>query len=269
MIRKLTEKDRESVMAFVGKEPALNLFLIGDIENFGFDNEFQEIWGEFDAADGRLKAVLLRYYGSFLPYAVGGFDVTGFADIVMRSERREMVSGPTHVAEMFRGALKFRKEKHMFFAELAATRRLDAGMAYYGESEIKHAAVDDVEAVCELMDQIEEFQTGADSRRDVLRRTLASGTGRTYMVKRDGKVIASASTSAENSMSAMVVGVATHPEHRGQGLATRLVTKLCADVLAEGRSLCLFYDNPSAGAIYKRIGFEDIGKWSMMYIDPA
>lgn len=27
--------------------------------------------------------------------------------------------------------------------------------------------------------------------------------------------------------------------------------------------LCLFYDNPAAGRIYKRIGFRDIGKWCM------
>jgi hypothetical protein len=28
--------------------------------------------------------------------------------------------------------------------------------------------------------------------------------------------------------------------------------------------LCLFYDNPLAGAIYHRLGFETIGRWGMM-----
>jgi predicted GNAT family acetyltransferase len=40
---------------------------------------------------------------------------------------------------------------------------------------------------------------------------------------------------------------------------------LCLDVLAEGKTLCLFYDNPKAGSIYKRLGFKDIGFWSMNY----
>ncbi|MBZ9687115.1 hypothetical protein G9F72_012350 [Clostridium estertheticum] len=28
-------------------------------------------------------------------------------------------------------------------------------------------------------------------------------------------------------------------------------------------TLCLFYDNPSAGKIYKSLGFEEIGFWSL------
>lgn len=82
----------------------------------------------------------------------------------------------------------------------------------------------------------------------------------------DGKVIVTASTTAENSMSAMVVAVATHPDYRGKGLAKHVVARLCGDLLAEGRSLCLFYDNPNAGLIYKKLGFKDVGFWSMYYL---
>ncbi|TKI86654.1 GNAT family N-acetyltransferase, partial [Bacillus cereus] len=31
----------------------------------------------------------------------------------------------------------------------------------------------------------------------------------------------------------------------------------------ESRTLCLFYNNPVAGRIYKRLGFKDIGMWTM------
>ena len=64
-------------------------------------------------------------------------------------------------------------------------------------------------------------------------------------------------------MSAMIVGVATDKDYRNQGLASAVMSKLCEEVLNEGKELCLFYDNPSAGKIYKRIGFTDIGIWSM------
>ena len=39
--------------------------------------------------------------------------------------------------------------------------------------------------------------------------------------------------------------------------------KLFKDVMDEGKLLCLFYDNPEAGRIYKRLGFTDIGMWTM------
>ena len=38
---------------------------------------------------------------------------------------------------------------------------------------------------------------------------------------------------------------------------------LCEELLGEGKELCLFYDNPDAGTIYKKLGFEDIGFWIM------
>lgn len=77
-------------------------------------------------------------------------------------------------------------------------------------------------------------------------------------------MVSMASTTAENTFSAMVVGVATLESYKKKGYATACMVKLCDQLLSEGKELCLFYDNPEAGAIYKRIGFEDIGFW-MMY----
>jgi hypothetical protein len=34
-------------------------------------------------------------------------------------------------------------------------------------------------------------------------------------------------------------------------------------VLDEGKTLCLFYNTPEEGRIYKRLGFKDIGMWTM------
>ena len=67
MIRKLMQKDHEIVQALLQQEPAYNLFIIGDIEAYGYESEFQELWGDF-TPDGNLRAVLLRYYQSFIPY---------------------------------------------------------------------------------------------------------------------------------------------------------------------------------------------------------
>lgn len=43
----------------------------------------------------------------------------------------------------------------------------------------------------------------------MLRQAIETNTGRTYYIEKDGAIIASASTSAENSLSTMVVGVCT------------------------------------------------------------
>ncbi|WP_234780015.1 hypothetical protein [Clostridioides difficile] len=39
--------------------------------------------------------------------------------------------------------------------------------------------------------------------------------------------------------------------------------KLCSELLRENKIPCLFYDNEEAGKIYKKLGFENIGKWGI------
>jgi hypothetical protein len=92
---------------------------------------------------------------------------------------------------------------------------------------------------------------------------MESNTARTYYSVENGVITSCVSTAAENSMSAMIVGVCTRKEYRRKGIATAIMQKLFQDVLKEGKTLCLFYDNPAAGRIYKRLGFKDIGMWTM------
>lgn len=260
MIRKLTEDDRAAVIAFLEREPSFNLFLLGDIENFGFRSAFQEVWAEF-AGDGGMKAVLLRYYGSFLVYAPDEFDVRGMARIIGRDKRFEALSGRSETVDKFRPLMYIDKAKQMHFAELSGDRLQPMNV---NRSRVQKATLADVEAIFALKKQISEFRL-APTAQQSFRQALCSGTGRSYMVKLGDQVVSVASTTAENPRSAMIVGVCTHPEHRKQGYATMCVNALCQEVLQEGRSLCLFYDNPAAGSIYRRIGFRDIGRWTILY----
>ena len=66
----------------------------------------------------------------------------------------------------------------------------------------------------------------------------------------------------------MAIGVASDPACRGRGYAAACIAKLSAALLAEGKTPCLFYDNPSAARIYKALGYRDIGDWSLL-INPA
>jgi predicted GNAT family acetyltransferase len=135
-----------------------------------------------------------------------------------------------------------------------------------GNDPVARAVVADVAELVDLYCRIDEFETKHRREAEIasMTRTISEGTGRYYFVRRDGRIVSAAATVAENTSSAMVVGVATDPAYRGQGLASRVVTGLCRDVLAGGRTfLCLFYDNPSAGAIYRRIGFQETGIWVM------
>lgn len=258
MIRKLTQEDHDLVFAYLKKEASINLFIIGDIEAYGYETEFQELWGDFDEK-GALKGALLRYYESFIVYGEG-YDKDGFLEIMKRypfqgvSGSRDLVLG----LEADLSALGF-AARDTYFAQCRQPNSHDSKIA------VKRAAASDALAIATVESQITEFseRPSLEKRAAQIQKKFESKAGRTYFAKADGKMVSIASSTAENSLSAMVVGVATLPDYRRKGYTTAILSELLADLLATKESVCLFYDNPAAGAIYKRAGFEDIGMWRM------
>ncbi|KXI80169.1 acetyltransferase [Bacillus cereus] len=259
MMRKLTKKDHEQVFAYLKEEAALNLFIIGDIEAFGYDTDFQELWGVFKE-NGTLKSILLRFHDSFIPYSKEELVTTDY-ETILSAYKPLKLSGKSTIVERFETAssLQLGSKNEMYFCEYIDADNLPSTPA---QETIKLAKLDDVERIMQLRSSIDEFPTAHESEK-ILRQALETNTGRTYYIEKDGAIIASASTSAENSLSAMVVGVCTHPNYRGNGFASLILQKMIQDFTKESRTLCLFYNNPTAGRIYKRLGFKDIGMWTM------
>jgi uncharacterized protein len=262
MIRKLAERDRAITLNFLAQEPAINLFMIGDLEAFGFDTEFQEFWGQFDRS-GELEGVLLRFRESYIPYfRRAGFDTSGFLAIIAAARGRIVVSGRSSVIAAMTGLLPGFRRQEDFFCELRDGQLLppDSPAAAW----VKLAGEADSERVAQLIDQIDEF-AGSGNSAETIRHKIATRTGRIYYIENEaGEIVSVAQSTAENSQSAMVVGVATLPEYRNRGYVSACMIRLCQAILAEGKTLCLFYDNPDAGRIYHRLGFQTIDKWVMI-----
>lgn len=260
MIRLLTEEDRQLTLDFVSKKPAENLFIIGDIEAYGFDNPIQKLWGDV-TEDDQLRGVLLKYAGNFIVYAPGEFDAEGIAEIINLDEQYEFISGIEHIVLKLEPHLtsKPTNPRVLFYAKCEKANDL---VVIPARIDVKKAIPEDAERIIEQMYGIPEFAMSTlsvENKRD----SLSNGSARSYFIEEGGRIISSASSTAENSQSAMIVGVGTLPDHKKKGLASFCMSVLCEELLKEGKMICLFYDNPEAGSIYKRIGFVDIGKWCM------
>ena len=170
------------------------------------------------------------------------------------------MSGKASVVERFESmGIKLGPKKSTYFAELKDNHSLlkDTDL-----SAVKKAAISNIDDILHVRGQISEFSQPPDAREKLLK-VLESNSGRTFYIEEDRKMVSIASTTAENSISAMIVGVATLEQYRGRGYASLLVSAIAVELLSEGKALCLFYDNPAAGKIYKRLGFKDIGMWNM------
>ena len=258
MIRKLSESDRSTLLSYVGIEPAINLFIIGDVEAFGFDSDVQELFGRFE--DGILTGVLLRYRNNFIVYHDGGY-IPEFWDIISKAalEGEVFFSGKESILNEYPKMPPGYKRKLTYFCELKDDSLLEKGPF----DDIKTATAEDAPEVVELLSTIEEFRPLSQSSINMAAK-INNGSGRVYFIAdENGKPISVSQTTAENSMSAMIVGVATDVNYRRRGLMGRCLSKLSADLLKEGKSLCLFYDNPEAGSTYHRLGYKTIGRWVM------
>ncbi|MHC5039566.1 MAG: GNAT family N-acetyltransferase, partial [Planctomycetota bacterium] len=99
MLRKLTESDRKPVLAYLTQEPSYNVFTIGDIENFGFETDFQDVWGECDE-EGRYRAVVLRYFTNHIVYSAGSeFDREAVCGLLRSAQGGWMLSGKQSIVE--------------------------------------------------------------------------------------------------------------------------------------------------------------------------
>ncbi|MCP8615879.1 GNAT family N-acetyltransferase [Salirhabdus salicampi] len=259
MIRKLNETDRDNCVSFISDEPAENLFIIGDLEAFGFDEDFQEVWGDFDA-NGKMRAILLRYRQNFIVYAQGQFDTKGIAQTIeQHPQQKKIISGISSVVNQIMPHVQMQpgKSREFFYAKCEQLQEVEKQYV-----QVRKGSIVDIPRILELHDQIPEFET-REGRQESMTRNMKDGFSRVFYVEEDGEMVSSAMTTAENSMSAMVIGVCTLPGYKRKGYASACMIRLCNELLQEGKQLCLFYDNPEAGKIYKRLGFVDIGKWVM------
>ena len=62
LIVKMTNNDRDRLLETLSADPAYNLCIISDIENFGVTTKFQDVWADV-VEDGLIRSVMLRYYG--------------------------------------------------------------------------------------------------------------------------------------------------------------------------------------------------------------
>ena len=261
MIIKLNEGLRASLFEFLKRESEINLFIIGDVELFGFDKDFQEVWAQLDR-DMSYRAVLLRYKTHFVFYSPETeYNAVGFANIINSYKDRCDLSGKKETLYPLLEKLEYKKVREQCFSTLSTIEELVKSDSHYI---MERPSFEDADEIYSLRDQILEFndfKTTLENTKELIK----SEMGRSLVTRLDGNIVSCAATTAENSMSAMVVSVMTHPEYRKRGLAGACVQKLCEELLGEGKGLCLFYDNLKAGSIYRKLGFKEIGQWSSVF----
>ncbi len=261
-VYKLTDKDLPKVYAYIQDEPETNLFIQGDLELYGLQGPNVSLY----AIGENWDAILLKYYSDYILYSKGPtFNAKAVGALLARQEKIMAISAkesllrqlqPLYPNKKIQGTYLCRCNKPSFRAK--------------GETPLptRRVTQKDAPAIVALYQQIEEFAQPylnhtKEKLAEITNNLEQGGVG--FGLFEGDKLVSSVYTTATTTTGAMIVGVATLPAYRNRGYASTLVSQLCSYCFENGLGfLCLFYDNPKAGAIYARLGFETVDRWAIM-----
>ena len=262
MLIKANEEHRLSIMNYCKTEPSINLFIMGDIENFGFNSEFQDVW--IQIIEDKLVGVVLRYHDNLIIYSKDLDMDMGEINCLLSEMDIKVISGKLSVISLLYPLVAENYEKkEMFFCELK-----DGSSLRKEDTDIVIAEYDDAMEIAKAYGQIKEFKgmysDDVQERYKQISTRIKTKEGIHMFKKENGKIISHGNTTAETSVAGMIGGIFTLPEYRNKGLGSKMVEALASSLLSRGKIACLFFNNPDAGKIYYKLGFKDIDKWAIL-----
>ncbi|MDQ3247749.1 MAG: GNAT family N-acetyltransferase [Chloroflexota bacterium] len=260
MIRRLTTTDRTAALTLLAAAPQFNLYVMGNLETLGFDQPFCEFWGdEVVAADGtpRLRAVLNRYMSGWVVYGTPDTDWAGLGRVLdtHATGAIRLQDNPGGVASFLPYLQKYQSSQLIIEELMELSSENFRPAAPPGQVIIRRGTLADVAALTDLYHEAGEMRRTSATIVRPLQDT------RLWLAEAAGTVLAAALTNAETGGMAMIGGVFTRPTARGRGLSQAICSALCAELLAVGKQPVLYWINPAAGTVYRKLGFRQIGSW--------
>ena len=223
---------------------------------------------------GALRCVLLQYYTGINVFSYkNNLDVP--ATVAFLQEKQpSMINGPLETLEELYSYFRETYDFEAGYVTELLEKPKDESMSETDESDAETQAEFPVEKAGEAeLPEIaalictDEGVGGTYTPEGLAAQLLErqrDGFGRNYFIRQNGRIVCHAGTYAEVDDLAVVSGVITAEDSRGQNLADRVVSKLNKELLAEGKHPCLFYYTKSAARLYAKTGYAAGTGWAKL-----
>ncbi|HAA37661.1 MAG TPA: hypothetical protein DCE00_02175 [Firmicutes bacterium] len=254
MIRRLTAEDHQQVQDFLQQLPTFALFLTADIEKYGYESSVFTIWGIFSHTQ-ELLHVFGKYYNTLVVYSntdhYPAAEVCAF--LSDQAIKYDTLVGRSILAEQFFAHLSFTDIYRNYYCELKPEHFTPL---INEQLNVTKADLSHTEAILKLLTSIEEF-SGLDFQEEAIKTYISDGG--VYLLRENDEIASLAMCSARTERLANIGGVCTAKPYRQRGYASTVVSTISQTYLEQGLICCLSYNNPAAGAIYHRIGYQPVG----------
>lgn len=257
MIRLATAKDQVKILSYVNQLPCENLFISGDIIQFGFDQDFQKVWVEEEQDE--LRGVYLLYRTHLCIYV---HDLTmDFSNLIALIETLTITN--INVLQPIAQKLKQYFPKANFRDTVIAECATVANLVDYQICE--KAQLSDLDELVELRRLcFEETNVSKETITESVKQVIDEFV--IFMIKDQGKIVSMGYSNAQSDQAGMICSVCTHPDYRVKGYGSAVVSAIVADLAQHGKKSCLFFDNPKAASIYHKLGFKDVNIYTLITV---
>jgi uncharacterized protein len=249
MIIQAIDSDKNDIIDELRKNIISNVYLYIDILMYGLSSDFIKVW--IEKKQGEIKQIILRYYNSFQIYTTKESDYSDIISLIYEY-KPAMISGRADLIRKLDARVVELYEK-TYGVVLSQSY---TGIQYKQKPEL--ATKDDMEEIAYLVCSdkgIGGHYKPKDLKAQFISR-LEDKTGRNYIIRREGKIVAHYATYAEAPEIAVMGGLIVVPEYRGKGYA-RLLHCYLSDILTkEKREAILFCHEEDVLKMYLKLGAE-------------
>lgn len=253
-VRMTLVQDKARIAEWLRRDAALHLYELGDLDDFFFP---RTRWHGAENDSGQLAALALLYDAPSLPVLLAFDREAGNAMRALLERVRDALP-PRCYAHLSPGLApilerRFHAEPHGAFQKMALMQRRESGVDTSGTFRLERSDLEETLAFYARSYPGNWFDP----------RMLDTDQ---YFALREGAAIgaiAGVHVYSPEYRVAALGNIATAPELRGRGLATKVTARLCASLResTDWVGLNVKQDNRAAIACYERLGFEPVAPY--------
>lgn len=254
-MRSISLRDKHLIESALRRNTQLHLYELGDLDDFFWDHT---TW----VADDSLREIVLIYNGAHPPVLLALTDDPARMRTLLDATRPRLPKNfyahfSDDLIDVF--AEDYKIDSHGLHLKMSLTvpRKVDAVNA----SEAFNLTSNDLAEIKTLY-EVSYPGNWFDER--------MLETGMFFGVRREKKLVSISGVHVYSPQYrvAALGNITTHPDHRGQGLATITTAKLCQELSrhVEHIGLNVLAENAAAIACYRKLGFEEVaryGEWML------
>lgn len=273
-MRRAGEQDKEAILAYLKKEIADCLYMYIDIYNYGIASDNITVW--LHEQEGQIELVAMKYYDSFQVYShKRGIDVTPILEL-MREHPVRMISARRDIIEQLTSVCSDYTATYGAVFDVSYIRRVvevkvPVKKDTFDETEkeavfnVTMATVADTREIAELICTDASFNANydVDNLAAQLAERIRTRTGRSAIIRIDGRIVAHVATYAEAEKIAVMSGLVVLPEYRNKGVMDGLSDYMGWRLIKEGKTLYAFAISKKTIRYYRAI-YKECGEYGKL-----